>query len=62
MSMKKSKNEPNSMNSLTPKQMATIDITIDENPYIPHEPFYKQIQFLTNESEDVLYGGQAGWR
>jgi hypothetical protein len=50
------------MNSLTPKQMATIDITIDENPYIPHEPFYKQIQFLTNESEDVLYGGQAGWR
>lgn len=40
--------------------MALIDITIDENPYVPHDPFYKQIQFLTNDAEDVLYGGQAG--
>ena len=31
-----------------------------DNPYIPHDPFLKQIEFLTLESDEGLYGGQAG--
>jgi len=40
--------------------MAIITATVYKNKYIPHDPFYQQIKFLTNEDEDVLYGGQAG--
>lgn len=34
--------------------------TIGKNKYIPHKPFIQQFHFLTYESEELLYGGQAG--
>lgn len=34
--------------------------TILENPYIPYEPTGKQLEFLLNFKEEVLYGGAAG--
>lgn len=45
---------------MTAHEKAVIAATIYDNPYIPHDPFYQQIKFLTIPDEDVLYGGQAG--
>ena len=44
-------------------QASVIQTTIIDNPYIPvtHEnPFRNQVYFLTYDSEELLYGGQAG--
>ena len=35
-------------------------LTVYNNPYIPHDPFDQQIDFLTYPSEELLYGGMAG--
>ena len=48
------------MKNLKPKDKATLDITINENPYIPHEPFCNQVQFLLAKERELLYGGAAG--
>lgn len=45
---------------MKPKQKALIVQTVCENPYIPHAPFYQQLHFLSLETEELLYGGQAG--
>ena len=58
--MTKSENGKNTINPLTPHQKALIDITLLDNPYIPHKPFWQQIQFLLLQEEEALYGGQAG--
>lgn len=44
------------------KKINLLIETIYNNPYIPdtHKPFQNQIDFLTYESEELLYGGQAG--
>ncbi len=34
--------------------------TVIDNPYIPHRPFLKQVQFLIYPAEEILYGGSAG--
>lgn len=48
------------MTSLKAKEKAVLDITIHENPYIPHEPFWQQAQYILVQEEEALYGGQAG--
>jgi predicted phage terminase large subunit-like protein len=45
---------------LTPEQEALLEVTIYDNPYIPHEPFEKQVEFLLLDCEEAMYGGQAG--
>lgn len=47
-------------NRWTPHQKALIAATIYDNPYIPHDPFLQQIEFLLVDEEEGLYGGQAG--
>lgn len=44
------------------KKINLLIETVYNNPYIPdtHKPFQNQIDFLTYESEELLYGGQAG--
>lgn len=42
------------------KKIQLLIDTIYNNQYIPHTPFQNQIDFLTYESEELLYGGQAG--
>lgn len=45
------------------QMMVDIKTTIIDNPFIPvsHErPFENQVYFLTNNSEELLYGGMAG--
>lgn len=45
---------------LTADQEALLEVSIFENPYIPHDPFEKQVEFLILEDEEAMYGGQAG--
>ena len=40
--------------------MQILTDTVYNNPYIPHDPFDQQIDFLTYPSEELLYGGMAG--
>jgi predicted phage terminase large subunit-like protein len=40
--------------------MAVISETIINNPYIPTQPFSKQLEFLNTPETEALYGGQAG--
>lgn len=49
-----------SLNRLSNQQKALIIKTVCKNPYIPHTPFRQQVYFLANNSEELLYGGQAG--
>jgi len=47
----------------TEQQLKRINLfveTVGKNKYIPHKPFIQQFLFLTYESEELLYGGQAG--
>lgn len=37
-----------------------ISETIINNPYIPTNPFLKQLEFLLTDETEALYGGQAG--
>ena len=48
---------------MTPRQRAILVETVCENPYLQrvgHTPFKQQLHFLSNESEELLYGGAAG--
>ena len=40
--------------------MKILTDTVYNNPFIPHDPFDQQIDFLTYPSEELLYGGMAG--
>lgn len=40
--------------------MQILTDTVYNNPYIPHNPFDQQIDFLTYPAEELLYGGMAG--
>lgn len=40
--------------------MQILTDTVYNNPFIPHDPFDQQIDFLTYPSEELLYGGMAG--
>ena len=40
--------------------MQILTDTVYNNPYIPHDPFDQQIDFLTYPAEELLYGGMAG--
>lgn len=40
--------------------MRILTDTVYNNPFIPHDPFDQQIDFLTYDAEELLYGGQAG--
>ena len=42
-------------NRWTPHQKALIAATIYDNPYIPHDPFKQQIEFLLVKEEEGLY-------
>ena len=42
------------------QKIRTLIDTVYNNKYIPHKPFDNQIDFLTYDSEELLYGGQAG--
>lgn len=48
-----------SKEELNQKIRILID-TVYNNKYIPHKPFDNQIDFLTYDAEELLYGGQAG--
>jgi predicted phage terminase large subunit-like protein len=52
--------EKSTISSLKRSQKALIDITVDENPYIPSSPFWNQILFLALDVEEALFGGAAG--
>jgi predicted phage terminase large subunit-like protein len=45
---------------LTPKQMGFIAATVLDNPYIPHVPTPRQIEFLVDEHDECMYGGACG--
>lgn len=40
--------------------MRNLTDTVYNNPYIPHDPFDQQVDFLTYSAEELLYGGMAG--
>ena len=42
------------------QKIRTLIDTVYNNKYIPHKPFDNQIDFLTYDAEELLYGGQAG--
>lgn len=42
------------------RKMAIMRATILENKYIPHDPTYKQAEFLLLDAKEALYGGAAG--
>ena len=46
--------------SLTPEEEELFYLTVLLNPYIPHVPFYQQIQLLTAREMEVFYGGGRG--
>jgi predicted phage terminase large subunit-like protein len=58
--MTESRNMKNGSKTWTPHQKAVIAATVYDNPYIPHNPFHQQNEFLLIEEEEGLYGGQAG--
>ncbi len=37
-----------------------LEITVDNNPFIPVKPHYRQMLFLVSMHEEVLFGGAAG--
>ena len=41
-------------------KQAMLEITVEDNQYIPSEPFKKQEDFLILETEEAMYGGAAG--
>ena len=45
---------------MNPKWKEILVTTVLNNPFIPHAPFLNQIHFLTYDSEELTYGGQAG--
>lgn len=45
---------------MTPNRKAIITATILENPYIPHQPFKKQLDLLLTPEKEVMFGGAAG--
>ena len=42
------------------KMINTFIETVGKNNFIPHDPFDNQFDFLTYESEELLFGGMAG--
>lgn len=48
----------------TPQQMQVVSTQVLNNPFIPHDPFAKQIDFCAAETDkntiEVMYGGAAG--
>lgn len=42
------------------RMQAEFDLTILQNPYIPHKPTPKQAKFLMNKSLEGFYGGAGG--
>jgi predicted phage terminase large subunit-like protein len=50
----------NTLSNWTPNEIGIISETIINNPYIPTQPFNKQLEFLLNPETESLYGGQAG--
>lgn len=54
-------NKPvNTSSNLTNHEKAVITETILYNPYIPTQPFRKQLDFIITPELEALYGGQAG--
>ena len=47
-------------NKLIDKKNADFAVKILDNRFIQQEPFYKQVQFLISDLEELLFGGQAG--
>lgn len=47
-------------NKLIDEKNADFAVKILDNRFIQQEPFYKQLQFLISDSEELLFGGQAG--
>jgi predicted phage terminase large subunit-like protein len=42
------------------KDAAILDVTVSENPFIPHSPTGKQAEFLCCETMEAFYGGAGG--
>ena len=40
-------------------QIRTLIDTVYNNKYIPHKPFDNQIDFLTYDAEELLYGDRS---
>ena len=47
-------------NKLIDEKNADFAVKILDNRFIQQEPFYKQVQFLISDLEELLFGGQAG--
>lgn len=47
-------------NKLIDEKSADFAVKILDNRFIQQEPFYKQVQFLISDLEELLFGGQAG--
>lgn len=58
--MTESRRQVNTLSNLTPNDAGIISETIINNPYIPTNPFKKQLEFLLTPETEALYGGQAG--
>lgn len=47
-------------NKLIDEKNADFAVKILDNRFIQQDPFYKQVQFLISDLEELLFGGQAG--
>lgn len=50
----------NNWKKIWKKNRSLFKTTVIDNPYIPHKPFLRQVQFLIYPSEEIMYGGAAG--
>lgn len=58
--LKESENIRSILQGLSDRELKLFYSTIILNPYIPVNPFHKQIKFLLSDEREVLYGGAAG--